>query len=107
MMEFHEIAGIFPLLEGKELQALADDIEKRGLEEWIVLYEGKILDGRNRYRACEMAGFQPLYRTYGGQDPLGFVVSKNLKRRHLDQSQLAFVALNIEEIEAKRARERM
>ncbi len=106
-MEFHEIAGIFPLLEGKELQDLADDIRLRGLIDPIWLYENQILDGRNRYRACLMVGNEPHFDDYDGDDPLAFVISKNLKRRHLNPSQLGFVALRIEEIEAKLAVDRI
>ena len=51
-MKFHEYAGLFPLLTGEEFDALVADIEKNGLIEPVWLYEGKILDGRNRYRAC-------------------------------------------------------
>jgi ParB-like chromosome segregation protein Spo0J len=53
-LEFHEIANEFPLLTDQETQELADDIEKNGLEERLVLFEEKILDGRNRYNACKL-----------------------------------------------------
>ncbi|MCD6295935.1 MAG: ParB N-terminal domain-containing protein, partial [Deltaproteobacteria bacterium] len=52
-MEFHEIANMFPLMEGTEFDALVTDIKENGLLEPIWLYENKILDGRNRYRACQ------------------------------------------------------
>ena len=55
-LEAHSIADIWPVLSDEELQSLADDIEQNGLVHPVVLYEGKILDGRNRARACEMAG---------------------------------------------------
>ena len=106
-MEFHEFAGIFPLLEEAELQELAVDIKQKGLIDPVFLYEGKILDGRNRYRACLKAEVEPRFEEYNGDDPVGFVVSKNLKRRHLNQSQLGFVALNIKAVEAERAKQRV
>ena len=59
------------------------DIRKRGLEGPITLYEGKILDGRNRYRACREAGIEPRFVKYADDDPAGFVVSKNVFCRHL------------------------
>lgn len=90
--EFHPLAGLFPLLEGKELEDLASDIATHGLADAITLYEGLILDGRNRYRACELAGIEPRYETYAGAEPLAFVISKNLHRRHLNESQRAMVA---------------
>ena len=94
-MEFHEIANAFPMMPESELQALADDIAANGLREMIVEYEGKILDGRNRFVACGRANVDPTFKPYRGDDPLSFVVSKNLHRRHLDTSQRAMVAAKI------------
>ena len=51
-MMFHNLASIFPLMTEEEYQALVRDIERNGLLEPVWLYEGKIIDGRNRYRAC-------------------------------------------------------
>lgn len=83
------------MLEGAELQSLADDIEQHGLQEPIMLFEGKILDGRNRYRACVMAGVDPQYVDWQGGNPLAFVISHNLHRRHLTTSQRAMVAAKL------------
>jgi len=91
-MEFHEIANIFPMVEGAELTVLSTDIKKNGLIDPIWLYEGKILDGRNRYRACQEAGIEPRFQPYPGDDPLQHVISLNLHRRHLNESQRAIVA---------------
>jgi hypothetical protein len=73
-------------LEGDEFDALVKDIEDNGLREPITLYEDKILDGRNRYRAVVRAKLQyklkeENFRTFTGSDPLGFVVSANIHRR--------------------------
>ena len=92
---FHPFASIFPLLEGGAFSELAADIAAHGLREPIVLHDGKILDGRNRYRACLEAGVKPEFVTYTRADPLAYVVSLNLKRRHLDESQRAMVAARI------------
>jgi N6-adenosine-specific RNA methylase IME4 len=94
-ISFHELANIFPLIEGKEFQDLVDDIQANGLSEPILLYEGKILDGRNRYRACLEAFVNPTFQTYSGDNPLAKFISLNLKRRHLDESQRAMVAARI------------
>src|SRR2546430_5520016 len=91
-LEFHELAGLFPLMTGDESKTLGDDIKVNGQHEPIWLYEDKVLDGRNRYLECIRVGVEPTLRPYLGDDPLAFVISLNLKRRHLDESQRAVVA---------------
>ena len=85
-LPFHEYADLFALLEGEALTDLVEDIRTRGLLEPIHTLRGTILDGRNRYRAALLAGLKLdsyHFREYLGDDPLGFVVSKNVHRRHL------------------------
>ena len=94
-INFHEIANIFPLIHGKEFVDLKQDIKNNGVHESIVLYENQILDGRNRFRACQETGVQPEFVNYEGADPVGYVLSLNLHRRHLDESQRAMVADNV------------
>jgi ParB-like chromosome segregation protein Spo0J len=90
--EYHDLANIFPMLNGDEAKALAHDIFEYGLHEPITVFEGKILDGRNRYIACLEVGVEPRFTPYKGVNPAAYVVSLNLKRRHLDESQRAMVA---------------
>ena len=90
--EFHELANIFPMLEGDDLAALRTDIDTNGQINKIILYQGKVLDGRNRYRICNMLGIEPETIEYPGDDPIGLVLSQNLLRRHLTASQRAMVA---------------
>lgn len=96
--EPHPYAELFPALTGETLSKLADDIAANGLREQIVRYSGKILDGRNRLAACELRGITPQFIEYTGDDPLGFVISKNLHRRHLDESQRAAVAAKLSNV---------
>jgi hypothetical protein len=101
--EYHPYADLFPLMGGDELAALAADIAANGLREKIVRHEGKVLDGRNRLRACELADVDPRFADYEGDDPLGFVVSKNLHRRHLTESQRAMVAGRLANLQAPKS----
>ena len=97
--EFHELCSIFPRCTDEELQLLVSDIRENGLQIPIALYQGKILDGRNRYLACEMLNKEPEYIEYDGDSPLSFVISRNLCRRHLSESQRAMVAAAIIELQ--------
>ena len=94
-LEYHPLANLFPLLGETEIQTLSDDIRHNGLNVPVTMYEGKILDGRNRYAACILAGVTPAFVDYEGQEPVKFVVSTNLHRRHLNESQRAMVAAKL------------
>ncbi|HNQ90873.1 MAG TPA: MT-A70 family methyltransferase [Verrucomicrobiota bacterium] len=102
----HPSAGIFPLLGEPELAELADDIRAHGLRQPIVLCEGAVLDGRNRLKACELAGVEPRFQVYEGVEPTSYVISTNLKRRHLNASQRAAVAVEALPQLEREARER-
>ena len=93
-LQFHEYANIFPWIEGKAFEDFKADIQANGIREPIVLFQGKILDGRNRYNAAIQTGV-PFHTTeFEGTDDeaVRFVVSLNLYRRHLDSSQRGLVA---------------
>jgi N6-adenosine-specific RNA methylase IME4 len=95
---YHEVANIFPLLNGQEYEDLKADIAANGLLEPIWLHQdGRIIDGRNRHRACIDTGTPPQFRTWNGRGSLvSFVVSLNLHRRHLTSSQRGAAAVEVE-----------
>ena len=96
-LEPHPFAALFPELPSEELTQLARDIKERGQLEPIILYKGVILDGRNRYRACQIAGVKPRIEEFDARatkrSPEEFVLSRNLRRRHLSVGQKAAIAL--------------
>jgi DNA modification methylase len=102
----HPACKIFPALGQDELQELADDISVNGLRNPVVLYQGKILDGRNRWEACKIAKVKPQFTEFDGDDPIGWVVSQNLVRRHLTASQRAVVAFGLLPLLEREAKER-
>lgn len=104
----HPVCEIFPMMSEVELAELTKDIKDRGLLEPIWLDSaGKIIDGRNRYRACKKASIEPIYRTWnGGGELLDFVLSLNLRRRHLNESQRAIAAAKACEYYKQNAKER-
>lgn len=91
--EAHPVADLFPMLADDELGELAADITERGLLQPIILdAEGRILDGRNRLAACHLAGLEPRFETYDGDDPDGYALAVNIARRHLTKGQQAMIA---------------
>jgi N6-adenosine-specific RNA methylase IME4 len=95
----HPYAEIFPMMDGAAFDDLVADIKANGQREAIIMLNGMILDGRNRYRACEQAGVTPICKEFDpeidGKSPLAFVFSKNLKRRHLNEGQRAMIGANL------------
>lgn len=121
-LDYHPLANLFPLIEGEAYEQLVDDVRQNGVREPIVLLDGKILDGRNRYRAGLEAGFftpsaegspiphpQYMFDHFGGigkdLDPLAWVISKNLNRRHLTDDQRRMVAARVANLKVGRPSE--
>lgn len=92
--EPHELANLFPMMNAEEMHALITDMRENGFDASspIITYKGTILDGRNRYAAAQVAKVEPAFFEYEGSDLLSFVLSKNLHRRHLNETQRAGVA---------------
>lgn len=110
MIPFHPYADIFELIEGDDFDALVADVRKNGVRERIRIFDGKILDGRNRYCAALKASLlQPddepddkptLFEKFIPEidgNPLDFVMSKNVHRRHLTASQRAYAMAEYEQ----------
>jgi len=93
----HPVANIFPSMMETEYAALKADIAANGQRERIWTWRGMTLDGRHRERACEELGIPVKAQVFEGTeaDLVPFVISANLHRRHLNESQRAVVAARI------------
>jgi len=99
-IEIHPAANIFPMMKEAEYQALKADIAENGVNVWMTFYDGKLLDGRNRHKACVELGI--IADHYSEQidvdlipDPVAWVLSLNLHRRHITETQRAVIAAKI------------
>jgi hypothetical protein len=90
----HPAADIFPLIEGAEFDSFCEDIGTHGLMDPVIIdaASGQLIDGRNRVRACGRLGIEVAETRYHGADVVHFVISHNLHRRHLTDSQRAMIA---------------
>jgi ParB-like chromosome segregation protein Spo0J len=100
-LEPHPLAALFPPIPDDELQALADDIRQHGQREPVLTFEGKILDGWNRVRACRLINRKPWGMEFDPASakttPEQLVISANLRRRHLSGSQMAAIVVELSE----------
>jgi N6-adenosine-specific RNA methylase IME4 len=102
-LKAHEYADMFPMISEDQRPGFRADIADNGLTDEIILLDGRILDGRNRYRELKVLGWesQPHYYVTWAElvkakgltdDPFAYVISKNLRRRHLTDGQRAMAA---------------
>lgn len=89
-MKQHPLSAAFPAMSADDFAALVFDIQANGQREPVMVYEGMVLDGWHRFRACEQVGIEPQKFNFpADKDPVAFVLSHNLHRRHLTPSQRA------------------
>lgn len=92
-VEIFEVANYFPMMTDDEYEGLLDDINQHGQREPIVLWQGQLVDGRNRLRACLELGIEPQCKELPEDaDPVAFVCSLNIHRRSLEVGQRAMIA---------------
>jgi hypothetical protein len=94
-MPVHPAADVFPMLASDELAELASDIKANGLIHPIVVKDGELIDGRNRREACRIAGIKPATFELNGADPVAYILSSNINRRHMTKGQRAMAVAMI------------
>jgi len=105
-MMVHALCSLLPELTVVEFNRLADDIRANGLLRPITTYDGQILDGRHRFRACEQVNVAPRFEPYTGDDPAAFVMSTSI-HRNISTTQRALFAAGLLEYEQAMAKDRM
>ncbi len=101
------VVKLFPEMSEEEYRALKEDIKKHGLTVPLEKYEGQVIDGKNRLRACRELGIPPKFVEWNGKGSLvEHVVTMNLKRRHLTEGQRAAIAKEILPMLEREAKER-
>lgn len=108
MMKVHPAAKLMPLMKGDELKEFVEDIRQHGQRQPIVMFNGEVLDGRNRLEACRQLKIEPkiVEWTGRGQSPTAYVVSMNVARRQLTASQKAAIAHQMRPLFAAEAKAR-
>jgi len=92
----HPIANIFPMMSEAEFQALKEDIKTHGQLEPILYWKDMLVDGRNRLRACEELSIEPReVELMDETDPVDYVISHNLHRRNLSETQRSVVGAKL------------
>ena len=97
-IEIHPAAKLFPMMDEESYQRLKEDIREHGQQEPVTFFQGYLVDGRNRWRACEELGIECNSSEFDEDtetDMYTFVISQNLHRRHLTTSQRTLVASRI------------
>lgn len=95
-LPIHPAAAVFPMLPDDELDELAADIKANGLRQPIIVQAGVLIDGRNRREACKRAGVSPVIQELEGKaDPVAFIISSNVNRRHMTKGQRAMAVAMI------------
>ncbi len=94
--DFHDIANIYPLAKEEEFELLKESIKERGQLSPIVIFDKKIIDGRNRYLACKNLSIEPIIEIFTGteDEALQYTIELNSGRRHMTKSQSAMMAAN-------------
>lgn len=96
-LDLHPLCTLFPRLSGHDFECLKFDIKDHGQREPIIIHDGMILDGGNRYRACVELGIEPQTMKFGGGNIVNYVLSVNLHRRHLTAGQQAAIVASVQD----------
>jgi ParB-like nuclease domain len=89
VLQPHPFSTLLPAMPKQDFEELVADIKANGLHQPILRYQGKVMDGNHRYRACVRLGIKPQFADFDGTDAQAraYVISANIHRRHLSPEQ--------------------
>lgn len=88
-----KVANDNPMLTKEQHQELKKDIEDRGQLNPVVIFNDKIVDGRNRFKAVKDLGLDlKVIIATSRDEAIKLATSYNDKRRHMSKSQYAIIA---------------
>lgn len=92
MLERHPLSEKYgPKMSQDELIGLGQDIKNNGQHDDIILFEGKVLAGWNRYIGCMQQGVKPRFKDMDAAgNPVAVAFGTNFVRRRLGSVQKAF-----------------
>lgn len=94
----HPLSAAFPRMTPEEFQELRDSVENIGVQNPIIILDGMVIDGWNRYSAATELGMDcPAVPLPAGVDPRDFVIAQNQTRRHITKGQLIAAASKVYE----------
>ena len=96
----HPLSAVFPAMTDVAFAEFRADIAQNGLRQPIIVFEDQILEGWHRYRACRDTGTPARFEHFDGDEAAArkFVVSANVMRRHLDESQRGLIAARMAQL---------
>lgn len=95
-IERHQLSSVFPDMSREEYSELLDSVREIGIQNPIVLFEDKIIDGWHRYKASvELDIDCPAVDLSEETDPRPFVLAQNVNRRNLVASQRALLVVMV------------
>ena len=104
-LEFHDAADLFPMMEATASRDFKAGIEKHSVQERVEVLDEKIVDGRNRYVACQELGVECLSVEIKTDDPVAYVLLNNFHRRlGQPQDHDPRFSLKVQPVEANKAR---
>jgi N6-adenosine-specific RNA methylase IME4 len=103
-LRLHERAGLIPMTGAVDLSLLRQDVAARGLLDPLDVLDGVVLDGRARLYVVGELGWERVpVREVVPNDPVEHMLLAMLRRQHLTASQLATIALELDDVQGKTA----